>query len=476
MVDNKLSVLFAAAEIAPIAKVGGLADVVGALPIALNEGGVDVTVALPYYSFLRGHKDVINLKKLKVFPITYAGQREVVEPWSATIKSTKVKILLFDGPQLKSDAVYASLTMRDGLYINPAADLERFVFFNLAVAGYVLNLKDRPHILHCHDWHAGLLPFLMKSMNLPIKTVYTIHNLANQGVIDVLLQKLLTTQLTDLKIDGKEYNLMATGIRYADAVTTVSETYAKEILTKEFACNLQDSLQQRSKQLSGILNGIDTTVYDPVTNKNIYKKFDVEHLADKLKNKTLLQKELKLPADNSLPLVGLVSRFVNQKGFDLISEKLAELPARFVFLGSGQKEIEVGLRLLESKYKDKFRVILGFDEVLAQKIYAGSDFFLMPSKFEPCGLGQMIAMRFGAVPIVRLTGGLADTVNEKNGFGFFNYSEDELLRALNNALTVFYTQPKKYLKLQRYGFMTDFSWLNSAKKYINLYIKVANIK
>lgn len=474
--NNSLSVLFAAAEIAPIAKVGGLADVIGALPIALHQNGVDVAVVLPYYSFLKNHKDLISLKRLKVFPITFAGQREVVEPWSATIKSSRVKVILLDGPQLTADAVYSSLSMKDGLYINPTADLERFTFFNLATTGYIQSLRQKPDVLHCHDWHTGLLPFLVKSLDFKLKTVFTIHNLANQGIIDGLLKKWLGAQLNKLEKDNDQYNLMATGIRYADAVTTVSEAYAREVLTKEYGCGLENNLKSRRGDLLGIVNGIDVSAFNPATDKNILKKFDIEHLDGKKANKRDLQLSLGLPIDSSLPIFGLVSRFVNQKGLDLVTEQLAQLPAQFVFLGTGQKEIEVGLRLLESKYQHKFRIILGFDEILAQKIYAGSDFFLMPSRFEPCGLGQMIAMRYGTVPVVRLTGGLADTVNEKNGFGFTTYNSKTLLKTLNEALTVFYTQPKKYLSLQKCGLKSDFSWLKSARIYIKLYTKLANIK
>lgn len=474
--QDRLSVLFAAAEIAPIAKVGGLADVIGALPKALSQNEVDVAVILPYYSFLKNHKDLIGLKRLKVFPITFAGQREVVEPWSATIKSSKIKLILLDGPQLTADAVYSSLTMKEGLYINPTADLERFTFFNIATAGYLLSLKRKPDVLHCHDWHSGLLPFLVKSFDFKIRTVFTIHNLANQGTIDGLLEKWLGGLLDDLAKDNNQYNLMATGIRYADAVTTVSEAYAQEILTKEYGCGLEKNLIARKNDLFGILNGIDVETFNPATDKNIFKKFDVEHLEGKKEDKRDLQLALGLPIDASLPVFGLVSRFVNQKGLDLVTEALAELPAQFVFLGTGQKEIEVGLRLLEAKYKHKFRIILGFDEILAKKIYAGADFFLMPSKFEPCGLGQMIAMRYGTVPVVRFTGGLADTVNSQNGFGFTTYNTKALLKTMNEALTVFYTQPRQYLSLQKRGLKSDFSWSKSAKIYIKLYKKLANIK
>lgn len=466
-----MKVLFAAAEIAPIAKVGGLADVVGALPLALNELGIETIVALPFYEFLKNGD--LKVKKLLAFSMTFKGEMETVEVFRGKIKSTGAEIYLYDRISKVDHEVYGSAVMQKGLYINPAADLERFIFFSMAVAESLDKFKIKFDVVHCHDWHTGLIPFLLR--NRTEKTLYTIHNLANQGVVDGMLEKLVGDKCLGLaKING-QYNLMATGITHAHLVNTVSQSYGSEILTKEFGCGLEKLLLAQKDKLSGIVNGIDIKMFDPKTDKHVYKNYDVANIEQKIHNKGELQRRVGLLEDKNVAVIGLVSRFVGQKGLDWFNDKAAKLKAQYVFLGEGDPVIEGELNVLAQKYSN-VKIVKGFDLKLAQLIYAGSDFFLMPSKFEPCGLGQLISMRYGSLPIVNLVGGLKDTVRPAKGFGSVLKNEKDLALLIEKALTVFYAQPKKFLALQIRAMKGDYSWQKSSKKYVKLYTKLAKIR
>lgn len=466
-----MKVLFAAAEIAPIAKVGGLADVVGALPISLHDSGIETVVAIPFYEFLKNSD--LKTRKLLSFEMLFAGELEEVQIYSAKIKTTGVDIYLYDRVSRVDHEVYGSAVMQKGLYINPAADLERFIFFSMAVAQSLDKLKNGFDVVHCHDWHTGLIPFLLRGRQE--KTLYTIHNLANQGIVNEMLERLAGDKVAELPKTSGQYNLMATGITYANLVNTVSQSYALEILTKEFGCGLEKLLLSHVNKLSGIVNGIDVKMFDPKTDKQIQCKYDLFNISKKNTNKTALQARVGLAVDARTAVIGLVSRFVGQKGLDWVTDKVAKLNAQYIFLGEGDPVIEAELNALALRYGN-IKIVKGFDLKLAQLIYAGSDFFLMPSKFEPCGLGQLIAMRYGSLPIVNQVGGLKDTVKPTTGFSSVLKSDKDLKVLIEKALTVFYAQPKKYLALQNRAMKGDYSWLKSSKKYVKLYRKIANLK
>lgn len=469
---NNLKVLFVSAEVAPIAKVGGLADVVGALPQALAKIGTEVIIALPYYGFLRANKQLRG-KKILSFDVAFNQKSEKVEVFQTTLPGTAIKLYLYDRPSAEMAEVYGSARMSGQLYVNPLADLERFVFFSLAVSQSLDKLPVKFSAIHCHDWHTALVPYLLR--NSEYKTLYTIHNLANQGIVDDLLASWLGDLVRDLpKVDG-QYNLMATGVEFANFVSTVSPNYAREILTKEYGCGLEKLIRKNQAKLCGIVNGIDTAAFNPETDKNLKKRYGLANISDKAVNKRFLQKLAGLESCESTPLIGLVSRFVGQKGLDLITEQVIQLPAQFVFLGEGDPAIESGLLELARKH-DNFKVIKGFDLKLAQLIYAGADFFLMPSRFEPCGLGQLIAMRYGTLPIVCLVGGLKDTVTARIGYGFSRKSDKVLHKTIKEALTDFYAQPKIFEAKKIRAIKGDYSWLESSKKYQKIYANLAKIK
>lgn len=469
---NKSNVLFVAAEIAPIAKVGGLADVIGALPQALANIGTFTTVALPYYEFLKSNKQ-LKAKKCLSFSLEFNGRSEEVAVYQAVLPSAKIPLYLYDRTSQASAEVYGSAEMRGQLYINPLADLERFTFFSVAVAESLERLPVRFEVVHCHDWHTGLVPYLLR--NSGRKTLFTIHNLANQGIIDGLLSQWLGKKSEGLPTIDGQFNLMALGLDYATEISTVSPTYAEEIMTKSYGCGLEKKIKSVKNKLSGIVNGIDTKLFNPETDKSIAKRYGFSNISQKKYNKLDLQKKAGLEINNNLPLIGLVSRFVGQKGLDLITEKVVSLPAQFVFLGEGDPVIEQSLLDLAKKHQN-FAVIKGFDLKLAQAIYAGADFFLMPSRFEPCGLGQLIALRYGTLPIVCQVGGLKDTVSERNGYGFTTKTDNVLRKTIQRALTDFYAQPLKLEAKKIRAMKGDYSWSKSAKKYQKIYDNLANVK
>ncbi len=280
--------------------------------------------------------------------------------------------------------------------------------------------------------------------------------------------------LKPLAVDAQDgdINFMVQGILSADAVNTVSPTYAKEITTSTYGAGLEKIIKDNSNKISGIVNGIDVDFFNPAKDKNIYKKYSLTSLESKTVNKLKLQKELKLPEDKDIALVGFVSRLAWQKGLELITKTIGNLDCQFVFLGTGQKEYENQLKALAKKYPKKIKAKIMFDVGLAQKFYAASDIFLMPSRFEPCGLGQMIAMRYGTIPVARATGGLVDTINKKLGFTFKEFNKEALEKSLTEALNIYYKKPKKWLKMKRNCMKQDFSWNKSAKQYLKLYKKL----
>ncbi len=464
MLTTKIKVLMVAVEVSPFAKVGGLADVVGSLPHALKEMGVDIRIIMPKYGLI--DKKKYKLKKvLSDIKINHLK----VNIWETKINK-KIKVYLLENRKYFS---------RPDVYWGNNS--ERFLFFSLAVLKVLPFLKFRPDIIHCHDYHTAMIPDLLKiqkdNFYKNIRTLLTIHNLNYQGkekpeVLSVgqLNVNLLKSLLDDVR-DG-DINFMVQGILNSDLINTVSPTYAREILKPSFSCGLDKVLKKRKKDLYGILNGIDIKFFNPQTDKFIKQKYSIKTLEKKTKNKLYLQEKLGWEPSPEKMLIGLVSRLVWQKGVDLISKNFANLDCQFVFLGTGYPEYENHLKDLAQKYPLKFKALIKFDIKLAQEIYAGVDAFLMPSRFEPCGLGQMIAMRYGTLPIVHATGGLADTVDDKVGFKFGKFSSQSLYNVIKRAINVYKNNPKKWQKMQKTAMQKDFSWKNSAKKYLSLYYKI----
>jgi len=474
-----MKILFLAAEVAPFVKVGGLADVAGSLPLALAALGHDVRVAMPLYASISPER--YNLKTVVPYldiPIGRDATGGAVLEGALPAHS--------GGPHVPVYFIQNQHYFERPKIYGYDDDGDRYAVFCQAALLMLYSLNWKPDVVHANDWHTGLAPNYLKTIYryLPffkdIRTVFTIHNLAYQGIFD---QKWL--RQAGLDQDGIVFgdrdglvNVLGRGVAYADAVSTVSPTYATEILTPEYGEKMDWLLNYRWGHLWGILNGIDYGVFDPATDPQITANFDLASTEKRSANKTALQQCLNLPHEGRVPLVGMVSRLVDQKGFDLIAAAAARLLAKkvqLVVLGSGTPYYEEFLSRLAYQFPEQVSAALTFDPALAQQIYAGSDFFLMPSRFEPCGLGQLIAMRYGSVPVVRYTGGLVDTVQEYNpasgsgnGFVFGPYEVEHMLAAFDRALAV-YHQPQAWQELVKINMQRDYSWDASAKQYLDFY-------
>lgn len=467
--NNKTKVLMVASEVAPLAKVGGLADVVGSLPIALNKLNCDARVIMPKYRNISEKK--FGLKKIASNILIKAGRQKVkVNIWETkkAIKNTTV-YLIEDNKFFTEKSVYKN---------NPPKD---FLFFSVAVLESLSFLKFKPDIIHCHDFHTGLIPALLKTDRFSslkdIKTLFTIHNLGFQGKSSpkiLNIANLDENSLISLARDAADgdINFMVQGIINADLFNTVSPTYSKEVMTRELGAGLEKVIKQNKNKFSGILNGINIDHFNPAKDEFLKHKYSLKNLKNKVKNKLDLQKELGLEVNENIPLVGFIGRLYKQKGIKLITEDFAKLSCQFVFLGTGDKEREEYLKNLADKHPEKISAKIMFDIGFASQIYASSDILLVPSKFEPCGLIQMIAMRYGAVPVARDTGGLTDTINRQVGFKFKEFSSAGLKKVLKVALNVYLKHPLKWLKLQKNCMKKDFSWDFSARKYLTLYKKL----
>ena len=472
-----MKILYVAAEAVPFAKTGGLADVAGSLPKALKADGVDVRVIMP---------------KFGKIPEAYRNAMEHVYDGELPVAWRK-KYVGLDKYELDGVTYYfvdnEEYFNREGFY-GYDDDAERFSFFSRAVLDLLPAMDFWPDVIHTNDWHAGLVNVFLKLEHMGdaryerIKTVYTIHNLKYQGVFpkdvmpDVLGLDWKYFNNGDLEFYDA-VNFMKGGIIYADAITTVSKTYAKEIQYPYFGEHLDGLLRSREQDLSGIVNGIDYSVYNPRTDKYIFETYDEESLDRKLDNKTELQKSLGLPVRRNVPLIAIVSRLVEPKGMDLVVRMMDEIlqheDIQLVVLGTGEKRYEDWFKGLAWRYPKKVSVNIYFSNELAQRIYAGADIFLMPSNYEPCGIGQLIALRYGTIPVVRQTGGLKDTVQqynkytqEGNGFVFKNYNAHEMMYALKRALS-FYGNYEIWHKIQLNAVQADYSWKRSAKEYEALY-------
>lgn len=470
------------AEVVPFAKTGGLADVAGALPKALKAQGHDVRVAMPRYG--------------RIDPERF-GLREAVSSYAVPMDEQTEQARLLEG-QIQSAADIVPVYMidnahyydRDGIYMYED-DADRFIFFCRATLEGLKLLDWAPDIIHCHDWHTAIVPNWLKTVYKrdPFFThtacVYTIHNLAYQGVFGYRVLEIAGVDEygfiahPDIPHLNDIVDFMARGIYYADIINTVSETYAQEILTPELGEGLDPLLRDRRDRLYGVLNGIDTELNNPATDTYISAHYSQSDLRGKMECKADLQREAGLPQDQTTPLVGVISRLADQKGFDLIDAIIEPLlrhnRVQIVILGTGDQRYHDRLNEVRGRYPQQVAVFLTFNASLAQKMYAGSDLFLMPSRFEPCGLGQMIALRYGSIPVVRATGGLADTVKDfnpttgdGNGFSFKTYDSMALYTALIRALEN-YRYRDTWHQLMLRAMSADHSWSVSARRYADLY-------
>jgi len=484
-------IVMTAAELAPLVKVGGLGDVIGSLPKALNKLGVNIKLIIPYYGSISKSKYSVKLVKKKI-ELNIDNQKTFFDVYKTKLPKTSINIFLIKHKVFNSKNIYTGKRkyISKTKYSRSIGDIERFTLFSKAVVETIKELKWQVDVLHCHDWHTALIPTFVDEYSLlhknfkNIKTLFTIHNLANQGIsgLDIVdyacLHKRLTPALMEdyYDKDGDKIDAMKIGILSADYINTVSPTYAKEILTKEYGEDLEKYLQRRKNHLAGIVNGLDLNLFNPQKDKYIKKQYSLKNVfSNKLVNKEYLQKISKLP-NIDVPVFGLVTRLVSQKGLDILIPALKQIlkkeDIQLVVLGTGQPEYEDDFKELEKLYPDKVKANITFSIDLAQEIYAGSDFFLMPSRFEPCGLGQMIAMRYGSVPIVRATGGLKDTVkNNSTGFVFSKYNITNMKKVMLKVLTV-YGNKVKMKKMIKNIMKEDFSWDRSAKEYLKLYNKL----
>lgn len=475
-----MKVLYVSSEVLPFMASGGLGDVAGSLPQALRKRLIGCRVVMPLYDGISN-----ELKEKMTFitsiSVPVAWRRQYCGIFEARHGGV-IYYLLDNQYYFKRDGLY-------GYY----DDAERFAFFSRAVLEMIPHIDFKPDIIHCNDWQSALTPVYYSSLYANttgyenIKTVFTIHNIQYQGTYGKeLINEVLGipgSAASIVEYDG-DVNFMKGAIESANRVTTVSPSYASEILDPWYSHGLDTILNERSWKLSGILNGIDTELYNPETDKDIFENYSADDFSDKAKNKKALQELMGLPQKADVPLVGMVSRLVAHKGLDLVEAVLDELlgssDVQFVVLGSGEWKYEKFFKAMAEKYPDKFALKLGFIPSLSKKIYAGSDMFLMPSKSEPCGLSQMISLRYGSIPIVRETGGLRDSIKdsgdgEGNGFTFANYNAHEMLHTIHRAIEGFANVDGWNVLVKR-AMECDNSWGKSANEYIKLYREVLKAK
>ena len=475
-------ILYVSSECVPFIKTGGLADVVGSLPKYINKEEIDVRVVLPKYMCM---SDEYKNK------LVYVDHFYMQLAWRD--KYVGILEYIYDGIHfyfIDNEYYFTGIVPYGNIY----EDVEKFAFFCKATLSILPTINFQPDVIHCHDWQTGLIPVYLKDIFVQnpfyskIKTIMTIHNLKFQGIWDV-------KTVMDLAGLDKKYfvpdkleaygdaNLLKGGLVYADFITTVSETYAKEITMPFFGEGLDGLLRARSNELCGIVNGIDYNEYDPEKDPIINFRYNVDTVEEgKKQNKLALQRKLGLKEDESKFMIGIVSRLTDQKGLDLIDcvmEQLCLEDTQFVILGTGQYKYENMFRYFAAKYPDRVSANIYYNEILAHEIYSACDTYLMPSLYEPCGLSQIISMRYGIVPIVRETGGLKDTVeafdeyeHTGTGFSFANYNAHEMLRIVQYAKSIYYDRKEEWKKIVSAGMLKNFSWVASAKKYEELYYRL----
>ncbi len=483
--DKPLRVLFVTPEAVPFAKTGGLADVAGALPKFLQDLGCDVKVVMPYY----------RMVKESGLPLQYLGQ-EIEVPIGDEI----LKADIYQGQVDKGISIYFigrdEFFDREYLYSTPKGDYfdnaERFIFFSRAALIFCQLMEFSPAIIHHHEWQTGLIPAYLRSIyrNNALfshtAAVFTIHNIAYQGIFKKEKFRLTGLPIEMYNPEGIEFweriNFMKAGIVYADAINTVSQKYSEEIQTSEYGYGLEGILKKRKEDLCGILNGVDYRDWDPSHDSYLMAHYNSQDLSGKRECKKDLLKEFNLPPSlENVPLLGMISRLADQKGFDLLAEILDELftlDVGFLLLGTGEQKYHDLFTEVARKYPQKAGIRIAYDDRLAHKIEAGADFFLMPSKYEPCGLNQIYSLRYGTIPIVRATGGLDDTIvnydpvtGKGNGFKFVRYDAKEFLNQIKWAIGL-YSKPEQWKRLLRNAMTADYSWQKSAHLYFQLYRKM----
>ena len=479
---NGINVLFIAAEADPLVKAGGLGDVAGSLPLAINrlnhEQKVDIRLAIPYYNSIRNNN--IPVEKIGEFTVDTVDGSVLAEIFSTNV--SEIPIYLIAGePVAREDAIYGT---------DFKSDAEKFIFFSLACLKLPALLNWRCDILHANDWHTAAAIHQIRSIKTldptlqNTKTILTIHNLPFMGTGSeeaLAKYKVSPSKNKNLPAWARELPLPM-GLAAADQVIAVSPTYAKEIMTPEFGCDLQGFLQTRRARVSGILNGIDTRSWDPACDPALVKNFDISTLEDRIENKRALLQEFQLDQGDDIPLLVLISRMDRQKGVDIVIEGLriiSDHPWQVILLGTGDNRLEQDCKDLEIELAHKVRAAIRFDTNLSRRMYAGADILLMPSRYEPCGLSQMFAMRYGCLPVARATGGLVDTITDPKassagtGFLFSRIDPRSFAITVKRAIQSFY-QKDDWRLMQETAMSQDFSWKRSAEQYVNLYMKLIN--
>ena len=491
MAAKKLKILFVTSEVFPFMKTGGLADVSSALPQMLSELGHEVRIVVPKYGAVDDRKfkihEIVRLKDLQL----KIGDKDVI---------FSLKSCFLPGPRVRVQIYFLDnqeyFGSRNSLYTDPKTGKdytdndERFILLSRAVMELIFKLGWIPDVIHLNDWQCGLVPAYLKTIYKDFegfntfKTLFTVHNLAYQGEFPATsfkkteLPKELESVSKGIMHNGK-VNFMKSGLMFADVINTVSKTYANEIRTKEeYGEGLKDVLAKRKDSLFGIVNGIDKNIWNPEKDKLIPTKYSIKNIEEKLENKKVLAERFGLTFDEKVPIIGIISRLYDSKGIDLVQKAfndLLKLNVQLILLGTGDPKYHTFFDKMSLKNSQKFASYLGFSDELAHLIEAGSDIFLMPSKYEPCGLNQLYSLTYGTVPIVRETGGLADTVlkfndktEEGNGFVFKKYDESEMMKEIKRAVKIF-EDKKTWQKIMKAGMKLDFSWDVSAKRYIELY-------
>lgn len=482
-----MKIAFAASEVFPFAKTGGLGDVAGTLPIELSKLGNEVKVFLPKYNTITETEHKLQYQPdIGEIPIRISDRVYSVRVYSSKLLNSNVTVFFIDCPHY---------FCRYEIYTNDGDEDERFILFSKSVIEILQRIRWAPDVIHCNDWQTGLLPLLLKEnygwdrMFNNTATVFTIHNIAYQGRFakDAFYKAEIKHDHYQPGGIGEfegDVNFLKTAILTSDVINTVSETYARELLTSEFGEGMQSFLAERHNDFYGILNGVDYNIWNPETDFYIPHRYSAATLSEKIKNKKVLLRRLNFSFSKDVPLIGIISRLVEQKGFDLFGygiNLLMELKARWVILGNGQQKYEDLFQTMAKRYPQKVSVYLGFYDELSHLIEAGADIFLMPSRYEPCGLNQIYSLKYGTVPVVRKTGGLADTVQDwdeflangeetGSGFSFQDYTAHALVHSIQRAINNFHNKPVWH-KIQLNGMNKDFSWKKSAEKYIALYEK-----
>ena len=481
-----MDIVYCSAEVAPFSKAGGLGDVAQSFPVAMNKLGHNIIVLTPLYSFIKSSD--FNLELIVENATTKLGNKiEQFSIYRSFLPNSEVAVYFIKHPYLYRDGIYVSANGEP--YLDAAM---RFIFFSKAIFEVLKKIQFQPDIIHANDWHTGIVPYYLKSLFksdpffAKTKTVFTIHNIGYQGVFEKSDIQEAGVPPRDLEHDflmwGK-VNLMKVGTVYADVITTVSEKYSKEIQSPEYGHGLEVIIRSRASDLYGIINGVDYSIWNPSTDPLIPANYSVDDLTGKKKCKEFLQKKLNLKVSPA-PIIAIISRLDYQKGLDLVLDVFDDMMAlnvQFVLLGTGDKKLEREFAKKAEKYSSRCSINIEFNNELAHQIEAGADIFLMPSRYEPCGLNQMYSMIYGTIPIVRKTGGLADTVidytenpNEGTGFVFEKYNNIELYDTVKKAVELYKHSPEEWQKLQTRAMSKDFSWQRTAIKIERIYKNLLN--